>query len=278
MGVADFPVEIFKAFKSKPKSTANDDTVPSQADAIAAGSSLTPSQLSPKESSSRSRSQLNLSSLDGELARLPTSTTASAVMSLNGSESTATTVTADTSTWNPPLTTTQGGALKQSLSTTPSRSRSTSRDRKPISRSSSQFPRQDNKPFDPSTITLESAIGASKGLSRIVGAGLKSPMDFTLGLARGFHNAPKLYGDDTVRPQQKVTDFQSGLKAAGKVRSLHFHISLHTSNPFVDYSREAFGTNHKVILESVQISMCSGTAWARRLLFLKTSYAKCPSA
>jgi hypothetical protein len=43
-------------------------------------------------------------------------------------------------------------------------------------------------------------------------------MDFSLGLARGFHNAPKLYGDDTVRPQEKVTDLQSGLKAAGKVR------------------------------------------------------------
>jgi hypothetical protein len=42
-------------------------------------------------------------------------------------------------------------------------------------------------------------------------------MDFSLGIARGFHNAPKLYGDDTVRPQAKVTDLQSGLKAAGKV-------------------------------------------------------------
>lgn len=70
--------------------------------------------------------------------------------------------------------------------------------------------------FDPSKLTIENAIGAGKGISRIVGAGLKSPMDFTLGLARGFHNAPKLYGDDTVRPQEKVTDFQSGLKAAGR--------------------------------------------------------------
>lgn len=50
-----------------------------------------------------------------------------------------------------------------------------------------------------------------------MGAGLKSPMDFTLGLARGFHNAPKLYGDNTVRPQEKVKDFSSGLKAAGRV-------------------------------------------------------------
>jgi hypothetical protein len=65
---------------------------------------------------------------------------------------------------------------------------------------------------------LENAVGAGKGISRIIGAGMKSPMDFTLGLARGFHNAPKLYGDDTVRPQEKVTDFQSGLRAAGKVR------------------------------------------------------------
>lgn len=42
-------------------------------------------------------------------------------------------------------------------------------------------------------------------------------MDFTLGLARGFHNAPKLYGDESVRQADKVTGLQSGLKAAGKV-------------------------------------------------------------
>lgn len=60
-------------------------------------------------------------------------------------------------------------------------------------------------------------MGAGKGVGRIVGAGLKSPMDFTLGLARGFHNAPKLYGDESVRQADKITDFQSGLKAAGKV-------------------------------------------------------------
>ena len=45
-------------------------------------------------------------------------------------------------------------------------------------------------------------------------------MDFTLGLARGFHNAPKLYGDESVRQADKVTGLQSGLKAAGKVRSV----------------------------------------------------------
>lgn len=41
-------------------------------------------------------------------------------------------------------------------------------------------------------------------------------MDFSLGLAKGFHNAPKLYGDETVRKQEKITNFSSGLKAAGR--------------------------------------------------------------
>ncbi|KAI5844370.1 hypothetical protein DFP73DRAFT_513109 [Morchella snyderi] len=67
--------------------------------------------------------------------------------------------------------------------------------------------------------TLGAALGAGKGVSRIVEAGLKSPMDFSLGLAQGFHNAPKLYGDN-VRDVEKVTGFQSGLKAAGKGLSL----------------------------------------------------------
>lgn len=68
-------------------------------------------------------------------------------------------------------------------------------------------------------ISLEAALGAGKGIGRIVGAGLKSPMDFTLSLARGFHNAPKLYGDGSVRQADKITGIQSGLKAAGKVTS-----------------------------------------------------------
>ena len=66
-------------------------------------------------------------------------------------------------------------------------------------------------------ISLDTVAGASKSVSRIVETGLKSPMDFTLALARGFHNAPKLYGDETVRTADKITGIQSGLKAAGKV-------------------------------------------------------------
>ena len=58
--------------------------------------------------------------------------------------------------------------------------------------------------------------GEDVGQFKIVSAGMKSPMDFTMGLAKGFHNAPKLYGDDTVRKSDKITGVQSGLVAAAK--------------------------------------------------------------
>ncbi|EOO00695.1 putative glycosyltransferase family 28 domain-containing protein [Phaeoacremonium minimum UCRPA7] len=63
---------------------------------------------------------------------------------------------------------------------------------------------------------MDTAIAAGKGVSRIVGTGVKTPMNFCLGAARGFRNAPRLYNDDTVRPTEKVTDFASGLRVAGK--------------------------------------------------------------
>jgi hypothetical protein len=61
------------------------------------------------------------------------------------------------------------------------------------------------------------ALDSGKGVSRIVGTGLKAPMDFTLNISKGFNNVPKIYGDDTVRKQQEVTGVASGLAAAGKV-------------------------------------------------------------
>ncbi|ROT34996.1 UDP-Glycosyltransferase/glycogen phosphorylase [Sodiomyces alkalinus F11] len=64
--------------------------------------------------------------------------------------------------------------------------------------------------------TIEKAMAAGDSVSRIVTTGVKSPMNFCLGLARGFRNAPRLYNDDTVRPEEKVTDLSTGLKAAGR--------------------------------------------------------------
>ncbi|KAH6608969.1 glycosyltransferase family 28 [Trichoderma cornu-damae] len=64
--------------------------------------------------------------------------------------------------------------------------------------------------------TVEAAVGTSKNVGRIVSTGVKSPMNFCLGLAKGFRNIPRLYNDDTVRAIEKVTDFNSGVRVAGK--------------------------------------------------------------
>lgn len=41
------------------------------------------------------------------------------------------------------------------------------------------------------------------------------PMDLSLAIAQGFHNAPRLYGDNTVRTPPRISGFHSGLRAAG---------------------------------------------------------------
>lgn len=43
----------------------------------------------------------------------------------------------------------------------------------------------------------------------------KAPMDLSLAIAQGFHNAPRLYGDDTIRTPPRISGFHSGLRAAG---------------------------------------------------------------
>jgi hypothetical protein len=58
---------------------------------------------------------------------------------------------------------------------------------------------------------------AGKDVLRFIGVILRLPMDLLMSLARGFHNAPILYGDETVRQPTQILDFQTGLIAAGKV-------------------------------------------------------------
>lgn len=65
-------------------------------------------------------------------------------------------------------------------------------------------------------VGIEAAVGAGRSVGRVVGTGVKSPMNFCLGLAKGFRNVPRLYNDDTVRPVEKVTDISSGIRVAGK--------------------------------------------------------------
>jgi hypothetical protein len=63
--------------------------------------------------------------------------------------------------------------------------------------------------------TLDTLYGTSKGIGRIIGTSIRSPMDFTMAITKGFHNVPRLYGEEP-RTVDRVTDFQSGLRTAGK--------------------------------------------------------------
>jgi hypothetical protein len=84
-----------------------------------------------------------------------------------------------------------------------------------------------------SKFALEKTTGKQNSLARILVTSLKFPMDFALHVARGFHNAPRLYGDDTVRPFRKIRGFKSGLQSSGMVRTL-----LHViENPVLTVSR-----------------------------------------
>lgn len=54
----------------------------------------------------------------------------------------------------------------------------------------------------------------SRGALQSAGALASAPIDLSVALAQGFHNAPRLYGDDTVRRPPRVTGIRSGLRAA----------------------------------------------------------------
>ncbi|GAB1310849.1 hypothetical protein MFIFM68171_01059 [Madurella fahalii] len=88
----------------------------------------------------------------------------------------------------------------------------------------SPLPRDRSPSSNP--VNLDLALATGKGALRIVSAGMKTPSNFCLGLARGFRNAPKLYNDETVRPSEKVTGLASGVKVAGKEFGLGLYDGL----------------------------------------------------
>lgn len=65
----------------------------------------------------------------------------------------------------------------------------------------------------------EAVLHGSKMSKKFVKVIIWLPADFSLGMARGFHNAPKLYHDPTVTDTPQVVSLQSGFSAAGKVRT-----------------------------------------------------------
>lgn len=68
-------------------------------------------------------------------------------------------------------------------------------------------------------VLSETRYQAGKSAKHALNFVLVLPTDFTLSLSKGFHNAPKLYHDDTVKPMPKVIGIKSGFRAAGKVSS-----------------------------------------------------------
>lgn len=205
MGVADFPVEIVRALKPKEKTAPTESPSPS-------GEGQTKSDNSSKVSlgSSNPQAGAGRTSMEDPNSPLTPSDSREDAISPSDTDRQSTNNTSDKLSHRSSMKT----ALRGSLSRSSSRSSSPSRQ--------PGLPHRTMSGERASQISLDAALGAGKSIKQIVGAGVKSPMDFTLNLARGFHNAPKLYGDDTVRQADKVTGFQSGLKAAGKVRHDEF--------------------------------------------------------
>jgi UDP-glucoronosyl and UDP-glucosyl transferase len=73
-----------------------------------------------------------------------------------------------------------------------------------------------DKAPDPPSVPITILKAAAQGFGHSGKALLQMPIDFWYALALGFHNAPRLYGDGSVRPPPHIiTGLRSGLKAAG---------------------------------------------------------------
>lgn len=68
-------------------------------------------------------------------------------------------------------------------------------------------------------ILYEASFHGSKMSKKLLRLIIWFPTDVSLSMARGFHNAPKLYHDPTVKDIPQVISIRSGFRAAGKVIS-----------------------------------------------------------
>ncbi|KAE8155240.1 hypothetical protein BDV25DRAFT_134987 [Aspergillus avenaceus] len=64
-------------------------------------------------------------------------------------------------------------------------------------------------------ILTETGYHTSRVFKYALNFAIMLPTDLTLSLARGFHNAPKLYHDTTVQKVPRVKDVKTGFRAAG---------------------------------------------------------------
>ncbi|KAB5558551.1 glycosyltransferase family 28 domain-containing protein [Coniochaeta sp. 2T2.1] len=92
----------------------------------------------------------------------------------------------------------------------------------PNSHSRTRMHRSNTVDTEATASTVESEHPAEEAIHHIGSGAVKSaralaraPVDLSMAVAQGFHNAPRLYGDDTVRRPPRVTGIHSGLRAAG---------------------------------------------------------------
>lgn len=73
-----------------------------------------------------------------------------------------------------------------------------------------------NSTLSPEPESRTKSIGrtTAKGVGQSAKILVKMPLDFYYAMALGFHNAPRLYGDNTVRPVPHIRGMRSGLTAA----------------------------------------------------------------
>lgn len=231
-GVVDMPAEVLKSMKFGEYKSKGDDSPGKDGESIAPRSpSILPTRTNTSRPHSRSasissrnpqtsvqetsESHADADILEQELNKQTTKApeTATAGDSANSSLPTSPPMRPSMAT----VLTPNGSARPLDMDTTRTRSRTPTRTQtasqgQQRSRSTSTHREIDRV----GQISLDSIMGTAKASGKIAKAGFKSPVDFTMALAQGFHNAPRLYGDTTVRKQDRVTDLSSGLKAAGK--------------------------------------------------------------
>ncbi len=105
-----------------------------------------------------------------------------------------------------------------------------------------------------SSSSLSFALANSQSFDRILETTLTASMAFTLGMIKGFRNAPTFYGDTTTRPATKVTGWQSGIRAAGKEFGLGMYDGLSgmVTQPYQGARREGgLGRGSRVLWSSL---------------------------
>jgi hypothetical protein len=193
MAVADFPRDVFKAARGPKSKTPDSSETPDADPAKTPATDTTGTTATPADS---------------------TANPADAASAVSGADTTGVTSGMD-------LAPSTSAASADSAATATSQERPATPPHTRSESSASQKP----GPASPSNMNenMERAMGAGKSINNIVSTGVKTPMNFCLGLARGFRNAPKLYNDDTVRKPEKVNSFESGLRVAGKEFGLGFY-------------------------------------------------------